>query len=481
MTPRTPSRGPAGTGPATPSAAAIAEQMWLRRNRPVDLIPPGDPVILTLRVSVTDSEPEIWRRLEVAGALTLDRLHLCLQEAMGWTDSHLHRFGAAGVNAWDPPWFVTPYDEDEEGDEGTPESSARVDQVLRAEGEWLIYTYDFGDDWIHRVELEAVRAHTDGDAPARCLAGEGACPPEDAGGIHQWNDLAAALRANPDPHALRGDLKEYADWLPDGLHPDSFDVSAADARLGALSAQLTLPAPHPLITDLLAHTDPSVRAELLDLLLAIHRGSTGAVTDEDWAQLLRPWQLLLDLANPGGIPLTEAGWISPAVCERLWIDGELSSGYGRGNREQNTPEVAMLREDAMAARLIRRYKGRLVLTPLGRKAVRDREVLRAALAAYMLEHGEPFDHHGAALALLLIAGGGLRDAQDGFTLSAEVDRLLIAVGWRTSSPHGFRYGVPGSHRVERVLDTRRPGPGRRGMGYAAATLALARQAIFPIP
>ena len=43
--------------------------------------------------------------MEVRWDLTLDRIHTCLQVAMGWTDSHLHRFGGQGVKPWQAPWF----------------------------------------------------------------------------------------------------------------------------------------------------------------------------------------------------------------------------------------------------------------------------------------------------------------------------------------------------------------------------------------
>lgn len=188
--------------------------------------------------------------MEVRGDLTLDRIHTCLQVAMGWTDSHLHRFGGQGVKPWQAPWFATAYDEEDE-DTGTAESAARIDQVLRTPGDWLTYIYDFCDGWVHRVEIEGVRPATAADAPARC-------PPEDVGGIPTWNEIAAALRADPDPHGT--------------------------ARLAA----------------------------------AAHRASGQPASDEQWSALLRRWQSIVEVADPDGIPLTAAGWIAPpAYCERL--------------------------------------------------------------------------------------------------------------------------------------------------------------------
>ena len=44
-----------------------------------------------LRVSIQDTEPEIWRRLSVPETITVPDLHRVLQAAVGWEDRHLLR------------------------------------------------------------------------------------------------------------------------------------------------------------------------------------------------------------------------------------------------------------------------------------------------------------------------------------------------------------------------------------------------------
>ncbi|HNQ06372.1 MAG TPA: plasmid pRiA4b ORF-3 family protein [Tetrasphaera sp.] len=479
MTRNAPRSGAPGADNAAPTAQAIADQLWGRRNRSIELPPPGAPRVLTIHVALVGSEPEIWRRVEVRDTLTLDHVHTVLQVAMGWTDSHLHHFGGPGAGPSEPPWFVTAYDEED----GTAESSARLGQVLCAPGDGLSYVYDFGDDWVHHLTLESSRPATDAVPTVRCLDGAGSCPPEDVGGIGTWNALAAALRADPDPHALIDDLSMYAGWLPEGTDPDAFPIDAVNTELSRLGDSLRLPTPHPVVEELVSGTTPDVRTELRELLLAAHRRRDVSVSDEQWVALLRPWQTILDLAHPDGIPLTAAGWIAPAHCERLWHESGLAWEFGKGNREQNTPEVHLLREDAAAARLIRRYKGRLVLTPLGRKAVRDRESLLDAIANYLLDTGEQFDQHAAAVTLLLVAGGtspGTGSEAGPFTITTAVGRLLTDIGWRSGSPHGFQYGVPGLFRVQRALLPGRIATRADFTAYAEpAPRALARRALWP--
>jgi hypothetical protein len=47
----------------------------------------------------------------------------------------------------------------------------------------LIYGYDFGDGWEHKVVVEKILAADSGKKCAVCLDGKNARPPEDCGGI----------------------------------------------------------------------------------------------------------------------------------------------------------------------------------------------------------------------------------------------------------------------------------------------------------
>ena len=47
--------------------------------------------ILRLKVTLNDVEPKVLRRIEVPADIKLDRLHLTLQAALGWTNVTLRR------------------------------------------------------------------------------------------------------------------------------------------------------------------------------------------------------------------------------------------------------------------------------------------------------------------------------------------------------------------------------------------------------
>lgn len=52
--------------------------------------PNDNKMVYRLKVSLDDSEPEIWRRVLVPGRLSLEKLHFIIQIAMGWIPSLRH-------------------------------------------------------------------------------------------------------------------------------------------------------------------------------------------------------------------------------------------------------------------------------------------------------------------------------------------------------------------------------------------------------
>jgi Plasmid pRiA4b ORF-3-like protein len=67
--------------------------------------------IARLKITLDRVRPTVLRRIEVPFAIRLDRLHLVIQVAMGWTDSHLYEIRAGDVG-WGIPvnrrWNGTP-------------------------------------------------------------------------------------------------------------------------------------------------------------------------------------------------------------------------------------------------------------------------------------------------------------------------------------------------------------------------------------
>ncbi|MFD0508211.1 plasmid pRiA4b ORF-3 family protein [Streptomyces chiangmaiensis] len=123
-----------------------------------------------LKVQLEGTKPPVWRRLVVPSDVALGSLHDVIQMAFGWQDTHLHAFEDRSGGRYAPP-----------GDFGLPafdEKKAVLADVLPRTGDRMNYTYDFGDDWLHLITVEAVRPAQDGEGSSRCArAGGGPCPP----------------------------------------------------------------------------------------------------------------------------------------------------------------------------------------------------------------------------------------------------------------------------------------------------------------
>lgn len=121
-----------------------------------------------IKETVKDVKPEVMRRLVVPVTLRLDWLHLTLQEAFGWTNSHLFEFHV-GEERWgipDPDGDFGPQPIDDGGsaivsdwsglfgDRNTPQEVVRRHQ----DQYWPAMTDDAGDCVSRRQEPAAEQA-----------------------------------------------------------------------------------------------------------------------------------------------------------------------------------------------------------------------------------------------------------------------------------------------------------------------------------
>jgi len=413
-----------------------ADRSFAERSNPEVSLPAPltSPAVLTVKVALTDTEPPVWRRLRLPGDLKLDAVHDVLQEAMGWTDSHLHRFFAGP--SFEDPYFVTE-DDLEEGEEGTPEHQARLDQVLREPGDRIRYEYDFGDGWEHDVRLEELAPLVEDDRP-RCLAGRRACPPEDVGGVPgfqallAWHDAGRIAEALPDGFTS---LEHALDWIPPDWDPAAFDADDVDLRLQAQHAA----------GDVLRRVRPEAFESFGRLGVGQEQiatwldkaGRVPALTDSDLDDLTGPWRTLLAVIG-GGVQLSKAGWL-PAeqvaeLCTALDINPVLA---GKANRESNVRSLAGFRKVATQVGLLHKSKGVLAPTLKGIELGDDPAGLWAHIAQRMpVGRGEIAKDAGWFTLAALAGGVDQREVYD------EVHRLLVDAGWQAGGQDIDRWSTP---------------------------------------
>lgn len=184
--------------------------------------------VYQLKIALVGVRPQIWRRVQVPAEITLDELHLVLQAAMGWTNSHLHSF------TFGERRYSMPYEEDDlEEMQMEDERKVGLSELLTKPKEAFEYDYDFGDDWQHLVTLEKILpAALDTKYPL-CLAGKRACPPEDCGGTWGYSDLLKVLRNPAHP-----EYKEMKAWVGRKFDAEVFDVERFSKDLRRLRSYL---------------------------------------------------------------------------------------------------------------------------------------------------------------------------------------------------------------------------------------------------
>lgn len=416
-----------------------------------------------MRVHLHGAKPPVWRRLELPGDLTLTQVHDAIQAAMGWTDSHLHRFRTDRDHR--SPYFVNSFDLDE-GEDGVLEDDVRLDQLVSTEGDALWYEYDFGDGWDHALQVEEVLDEL--PAMVRCIGGRMACPPEDCGGIGGYAELASWVRSGYDDALLPdvfGDAAHALDWLPLEWHPDHFDLDQVNAALSVALAE-----PVAVTGELAGLVDELERQGIRTLRGVFARplshGPTD-VTDSEAAQLTEVYRIFLDVVGDG-VALTAAGYLPPSVVEQFAERSGITGWWiGKANREDLTPPVAAVRDTARILGLVAVRKGRLTPTAAGVRCRQNPSALWDHIVGRLPLGTKEFDRHAGWMALA-VAGSGVPAER----WREEVGELLLALGWRT---HRNNYSPP-AESPTLVLLGELAGAARNGWRVRGTDLAVAATA-----
>ena len=180
------------------------------------------------------TKPPVWRRLLVPSHFTFARFHKVLQVAFGWEDVHLYKYSDAPYGG---TFEIIEQSEEDEDFLDNFRSIERYDAEKLKLSDYfsesqrdLVYLYDFGDDWVHKIVLEEIR-ETEHPLFASCLKGSGACPPEDIGGPMGYEEMKRVFREEPESEAA----DQYAEWLwiepEEGYDPKEFYLKVVNMSL----------------------------------------------------------------------------------------------------------------------------------------------------------------------------------------------------------------------------------------------------------
>lgn len=200
-----------------------------------------EATVATMKIQLDFEELSVWRRVQVPLFLTFAEFHEVIQAVFDWDDSHVHCFYLFGDLArrdknlqshlgWHPDGMLATrclVDHEEALEFEDPyvtqelEHGKRLSDLLTDK---MLYVYDMGDDWEHLIEVEAIT--NTADFPfIRCLAGEGAAPPEDVGGEEGFEEFLAVMA--DESHEDHAWAKEWSQ----GRYFPAFDLERIDKKL----------------------------------------------------------------------------------------------------------------------------------------------------------------------------------------------------------------------------------------------------------
>jgi len=177
-------------------------------------------LVYQFKITLWTIEPNVWRRIQVPEHYTFWDLHVAINDAMGWFDTHLHEFQIKKGRCKEVKISIHP---DEYGEEDILMGwDIPITEYFTQIGDYASYDYDFGDNWHHDILFEGILLKESKTKYPLCLAGERACPPEDCGGESGYYRLLEILK-NPKHERYY----EFVEWLKNhytNYHPYNPDV-----------------------------------------------------------------------------------------------------------------------------------------------------------------------------------------------------------------------------------------------------------------
>lgn len=177
--------------------------------------------VYQLKITLRDIKPPIWRRVQVKDC-SLDELSGIIQICMNWDGWHLHAFEIGGVQYSEP---------DPDGMMETEhEGKVKLSRIAAAGHKKFTYTYDFGDNWRHTIQVEKMVPAEKGAHYPRCVADKRTAPPDDCGGPWGYVNFLEAIQ-NPEHR----DHETMMEWIGGEFDPETVNMEEINAELGATS------------------------------------------------------------------------------------------------------------------------------------------------------------------------------------------------------------------------------------------------------
>ncbi|MDR2477387.1 MAG: plasmid pRiA4b ORF-3 family protein [Treponema sp.] len=162
-------------------------------------------------VQISVSGTDVWRRVMVSGDSTLEDIHRLIQASLDWKDAYRRRFFIEGPGGMDRKSLDDKMKLKEICEQGIGELQ-----------------YEYGTKWNIKIVVLAPYQPGKGET-IRCVAGEGAAPPEVIGGPLRFRKIIGALEGGNDIEKQAALHELGADFVP-GL----FDIEKCNQRINSM-------------------------------------------------------------------------------------------------------------------------------------------------------------------------------------------------------------------------------------------------------
>lgn len=122
------------------------------------------------------------RKIIVPANIKLAKFHKVLQSIFHWRNYHLYDFTAFDKETNGLIKRIVPFEADLEYDNNAILMENYTLNEILSEQNYIIYTYDMGDNWKHEIKLIKTIEDYDKESPY-LLEADGQSPPEDVGGV----------------------------------------------------------------------------------------------------------------------------------------------------------------------------------------------------------------------------------------------------------------------------------------------------------
>jgi hypothetical protein len=174
--------------------------------------------VYTIKVALRGVSPMVWRRLRLSGATSLAQLHYMIQAAMDWDDDNLHHFRIYAEDYGIYRRGGTNYADDP--------NDIFLDDFEFEPGDRFVYNYNYFENHVQDIRIEAVNSLDQHTYPPRCIGGSRLtnrgswAPPEfPFEPVSSVDDLSV------------GELIERLTFIAESCKPTVFSIRKVNQRL----------------------------------------------------------------------------------------------------------------------------------------------------------------------------------------------------------------------------------------------------------